>query len=98
MPLIDLQKSVCRKRASWRSISASSYGEPGADHAFRHLALGDCVDYLRTTIRTARADGRPVNSTSTANPLCSSSVHAPICASTGLFVLISHENWCLGLP
>jgi hypothetical protein len=39
-----------------------------------------------------------VNSTSTANPLCSSSVHAPICAPTGLFVLISHENWCLGLP
>jgi hypothetical protein len=23
---------------------------------------------------------------------------APICTSIGLFVLISHENWCLGLP
>jgi len=30
-------------------------------------------------------------------PLHSSSVHAPICTSTGLFVLISHENWCSGL-
>ena len=37
-------------------------------------------------------------SESAANPLCSSSVHAPICTSTGLFALISRENWCLGLP
>jgi hypothetical protein len=55
-------------------------------------------DYLTATIRSARADRRPVNSTSTANPLRSSSVHAQIRTSTGLFVLISHENWCLGLP
>ena len=39
--------------------------------------------YLRIKIRTARADGRKVNSTSTADPLRSSSVHAPICTSTG---------------
>lgn len=34
----------------------------------------------------------------TANPSCSSSVHAPICTSTGLLVSISHENWIFGLP
>ncbi len=50
--------------------------------------------YFKCTIGTARAVGRP----STADPLRSNSVHAPICTSTGLFVLISHENWCLGLP
>jgi hypothetical protein len=55
-------------------------------------------EYLRATIRTTRADRRPVNSTSTANPLRSSSVHARIRVSTALFVLISHENWCLAVP
>jgi hypothetical protein len=31
-------------------------------------------------------------------PVRASSVQAPIRASTGLFVLISHDNWCAGLP
>src|SRR5438105_1559338 len=58
--------------------------------------LDDDAVYLQ--VRRAGADRRPVNSTSTANKLRSSSVHAQIRTSTGLFVLISHENWCLGLP
>lgn len=67
---------------------AASWSWSGRDFECRLLHPMHC----------AWADGRSVNSTSTANPLCSSSVHAPICTSTDLFVLISHENWCLGLP
>jgi hypothetical protein len=51
-------------------------------------------DYLRT----ARADGRPSTARQQQIRFVPGSVHAPICTSTGLFVLISHENWCLGLP
>jgi hypothetical protein len=68
-----------------------SIGDEAIIVAFRRhtlLPLDDCLYALQPT----------VNSTSTANPLRSSSVHAPICTSTGLFVLISHENWYLGLP
>jgi hypothetical protein len=81
------------------SLNINGNGGRIRDRTLDLSRVNDCaLGPASFPIRTARAGGRPSTARQQQIRFCSSSVHAPICASTGLFVLISHENWCLGLP